>query len=76
MQVYPFASANDTTPHGFALEKDGGGLPVNLGPWIPRALAPPESIDTFQDEVATVLKRDGVYVQRGGVTIRRERLSP
>jgi hypothetical protein len=76
MQVYRFASAKDTTLYGFALDKDGTGLPADLGPWTPRYGAAPESIDTFQDEVVNVLQRDGVCVQRGGMTIRRQRLLP
>jgi hypothetical protein len=77
MQVYRFRSVSDRFLIGPAISSSGAGLPVDLGPWEPhQGSQMPEDSLGLRAGVIRLLQRDGVHVERCGITVIRSEPVP
>jgi hypothetical protein len=66
MRIYVFASDTHPDVVGFTSNEVGANLPAALGPWREEAEPGVVVIDTDDDPIAQVVRRDGFFVFTGG----------
>jgi hypothetical protein len=65
MRIYVFVSVSDPDIVGFTSDKTGANLPDALGPWCEEELPGVAIIDSGDDPIAQVVRRDGFFITTG-----------